>query len=90
MSMTPQVVGGVGSVMVHTTTNRGHSPEELAEMALDKILYIGEEVPEPIRDQALAYREKIRNILVFYMRQAIQSERSTMRAELTAEIKDTI
>jgi hypothetical protein len=79
----------VGSVMVHTTENRGHSADELAEMALDKIIYVGQEVPEPIREQALAYREKLRGILVFYMRQAMLSERVTMKADIAAEIKES-
>ena len=80
----------VGSVMVHTTENRGHSAEELADMALGKMITVGDTAPEPIKAQALAYRDELRTILVFYMRQAMLSERTTMRAELTAEIKDTI
>ena len=78
----------VGSVMVHTTNNRGHTPEELAEMALDKIIYIGEDVPEPLRDQALAYKERLRAVLIFYMQQAIKSERTTIRAEIRAEMTE--
>jgi hypothetical protein len=75
--------------MVHTTENRGHSPEELAEMALDKIIFVGEEVPEPIRQQALAYRDKLREILLYYMHKAVQSDRATIRGEILTEIKDT-
>ena len=80
----------VGNVMVHTTSNRGHNAEELAEMALDKIIRVGDDAPEPIKAQALAYRENLRTILVFYMRQAMSSSTTTLRAEVTAEIKDTI
>lgn len=90
MSMSDPFAPTVGSVMVHTTNNRGHSAEELAEMALGKIIAVGDELPEPIKQQALAYRDKLRTILVLYMRQAMLSERATFRAELTAEIKDTI
>jgi hypothetical protein len=79
----------VGSVMVSTTENRGHSPEELADMALNKIVQIGDEAPEPIRAQALAYKERLREILVFYIRQAMLSERVTMRGEIVAQIKET-
>ena len=88
MMINPLMDAEVGSVMVHTTSNRGHSAEELAEMALDKIVFIGEDAP--IQAQALAYRENIRRILIFYMRQAMLSERSTLRAELTTELKDTL
>ena len=82
-------IGEVGAVEVHTTQNRGHSAEELTEMALNKIILIGEEAPEPIRMQAEAYRDRLRNVIMFYMRQAMLSERATFRAELVEELKDT-
>jgi hypothetical protein len=84
----PLMDAEVGNVMVSTTSHRGHNADELAEMALNKIVYIGTDAPEPIKAQALAYRENIRKILVFYMRQAMLSERVTMKAEITAELKD--
>ena len=59
-------------------------------MALDKIMRVGDNAPEPIKAQALAYRDNLRTILIFYMRQAMMSERVTVRADLTAEIKDTM
>jgi len=79
----------VGNVSVHTTRNRGHSAEELTDMALDKIIYVGGNMPDPIKAQALAYKDGLRDILLFYMRQAMLSERVTMRAELSAELKET-
>ena len=78
----------VGNVMVHTTQNRGHSAEELTEMALDKIIFVGKEAPEPLREQALAYRDNIRSVLLFYMRQAMLSERTTMAAEMAVAHKE--
>jgi hypothetical protein len=80
--------GEVGHAYVCATQNRGHNAEELADMALNKIVYIGDNVPDPIKEQALAYRENLRDVLVFYMRQAMLSERTTMRAEIMAEIKE--
>jgi|TARA_R110000744_G_scaffold39283_2_gene89467 hypothetical protein len=80
--------GEVGTAYAHTTTNRGHSAEELAEMALNKIVFIGSDIPDPIKEQALAYRDNLRDVLVFYMRQAMLSERTTMRAEIMAEMKE--
>ena len=32
----------VGNVVVHTADYRGHTPEEIAELALAKMIYIGE------------------------------------------------
>lgn len=80
--------GEIGGVEVHATHNRGHSAEELAEMALNKIFHVGENAPAPIKAQAEAYRDNIRDVLIFYIRQAMLSERVTMRAEIAAEMKE--
>ena len=72
----------VGKVNVFTSTNGGHSPEQIAEMAMNKIMSINETAPPPIRDQALAYRNKIKNVILYYMRKMAQSERTTMWALL--------
>ena len=80
----------VGNVAVHVTKNRGHSSEELTEMALNKIILVGSDAPEPIKAQALAYKERLRVVLLFYMRQAMLSERVTMKAEIMAELKESM
>ena len=71
-----------GSVAVLTTENRGFMPEEIAERALDKIIYVGGNSHPVIRDQAEAFRENIRKVLVFYMKEAINSDRTTIAARL--------
>jgi len=75
--------------MVHTTQNRGHSAEELTEMALAKVLYVSDQMPDVIQAQAQAYKDGLRDVLLFYIRQAMLSERVTIRAELAAEMKET-
>lgn len=77
--------GGVllgGGVVVMTTNNRGWTPEEIAERALDKIIYVGGNSHPAIRDQAEAFRENIRQVLVFYLNEAIKSDRTTIAARL--------
>lgn len=71
-----------GSVSVHTTVNRGFTPEEIAERALDKIISVGSQSNPIIREQAEAFRNRIRSVLVFYMYEAVKSERTTMAAKL--------
>jgi len=78
----------VGDVTVHTTCNRGHSAEELTEMALEKVIHISGDMPEPIKAQVMAYKDSLRDILLFYMRQAMLSERVTIRAEIAAEMRE--
>ena len=70
----------IGDVAVFTSTNRGHSPEEMADMALNKIMLVSEDAPPVIRDQALAYKAKLKEILIFYMNRMAQSERTTIWA----------
>ena len=77
MSSVPSVLLD-GTVAVHTTSNRGFTPEEIAERALDKIVYVGEQSHPVIRDQALAFKDSLRHILVMYMKEAVQSDRTTV------------
>jgi hypothetical protein len=72
----------MNGVTVHTTSSRGFTPEELADQALEKILHVGENVHPVIRDQAKAFKEQIRVILVHYMGQAIRSDRTTLISRL--------
>ena len=67
-----------GQVRVETTENRGFTPEEVAERALDKIIYVGSQTHPAIRDRAEAFRENIRKVLVFYMKEAVRSDRVTL------------
>ena len=72
----------IGTVLVHSVSHRGFTPEELAEQALNKIIYVGDQSHPAIRDQANAYRENIRAVLTFYMNRAIQSNNTTLANRL--------
>lgn len=73
----------LGGVTVHTTDNRGLTPEELAEMALDKIIYVGSQSHPAIRDQAVAFKNHVRSVLVAYMNQAVVCHNTTIAKRLT-------
>lgn len=72
------VTGEVGPVTIMATQGRGFTPEEIAERALDKIIHVGSQTHPAIRDQAEAFRENIRKVLVFYMHEAIRSHNTTL------------
>ena len=72
--------GDIGSVTVMTSDIGGHSPEQIAELALNKIMIVSDTAPPVIRDQAIAHREKLREILIYYMNKMAQSERTTLWA----------
>ncbi len=76
--------GGVllGEIKAVAVSGRGFTPEEVAEMALEKIVYIGENSHPVIRDQAEAFRDNIRAVLVRYMRQAVTSHNTTLANRL--------
>jgi len=67
-----------GNVTVLTTSGRGFTPEEIAERALDKIIYVGSQTHPAIRDQAEAFKESIRKVLVQYMHEAVRSNHVTL------------
>ena len=69
-------------VKVQTTNGRGRTPEEIAENCLDRIMYVSDSAPAPIRDQANAFKDAIRPIIIFYMREAINSDRTTLYNKL--------
>jgi hypothetical protein len=68
----------VGNVMVMATESRGFTPEEIAERALDKIIYVGSHTHPAIRDQAEAFKDNIRQVLVHYMHEAVRSHNVTL------------
>ena len=72
----------VGNIEVLTTDNKGHSIEEVAQMAADRILYVADEAPPPIRDQAIAFKDTLKQTLIYYMRQAVEQDRATICAKL--------
>jgi len=76
--MTEQSAAGLGVVDVIATENRGLNAEELAEMALNKILYCGKDLHPLIKDQAFTYRNQIKSILVQTITKAQKSERTTL------------
>lgn len=76
--------GGVllGSFKIASTSGRGFNPEELAEMALDRIVYVGENSHPVIREQAEAFRNQIHGVLLSALRQAVRSHNTTIANRL--------
>ena len=72
----------LGNIKAMGVSGRGFTPEELAEQALNKIIYVGDQSHPAIREQAQAFREHIRAVLVFYMNRAIESNNTTLANRL--------
>ena len=65
-------------VSIQTTKNRGFTPEEVAARCVDKIVEVGENAAPEIREQAHAFKSHLEKVIIFYMREAIKSDRTTV------------
>tara|TARA_R110000751_G_scaffold52510_1_gene114457 strand:- start:1900 stop:2193 length:294 start_codon:yes stop_codon:yes gene_type:complete len=65
-------------VLVHTSQNRGFTPEEIGERCAKEIISVSLNASPAIREQAFAFRAQIQSLLVSYMREAIKSDRTTV------------
>ena len=72
----------VGNVVVTTTENKGHSIEFWADSAADRIVSVGGNCHPLIAQQAEAFKEDVRNVVAFYLAEAVKSDRTTLIAEL--------
>lgn len=72
----------IGSVVVATTQDQGHDPEFWAKAAADRIVSVGGNCHPLIAQQAEAFKESVQATTVFYMKEAIKSDRTTLIAEL--------
>jgi acyl carrier protein phosphodiesterase len=68
----------LGEFKVRHVSGRGFTPEEVAEMALEKIVYVGASSHPVIREQAEAFKSQVREVLIRHMRQAIVSHNTTL------------
>ena len=75
------VKSNMGDVVVKTTENRGLSPEELAERAVEQIVGISASVDPVVRQQAEAFKSRIYHVVLGIINQAIKSDRTTLYNE---------
>ena len=68
----------VGNLGVTTTDYRGHTIEEVADMATKKIVSVSDEAPAPIRDQAHAFEKVCKKVIAYYMQQAVNNHICTI------------
>jgi hypothetical protein len=74
----------LGDLMVRTTSNRGFTPSEIADRALNKILHIDDSIAPEIKAQAVLFQEQIRLVLEHYMNEMVKSDRTTLAAKFRA------
>ena len=72
----------VGSLGVTTTDYRGHTVEEVAEMATNRLVSISDTAPAPIRAQAHAFKEVCKKVIIYYMQEAVNNHMCTICNQL--------
>jgi hypothetical protein len=72
------VDSSIGDVVVKTTENRGLSPEELAERAVEQIVSVSDSVDPIVRQQAEAFKNRIYHVVLGIIKQAVKSDRTTL------------
>jgi len=68
----------VGNVMIATTSNRGHTPEELADRCAERLISVSQDAHPALRDQALAFKADIIVLLTKYLKEAVTNDRVTV------------
>ena len=75
----------IGNLGVKTTNHRGHTPEEIAEMATDKIISVSDTAPNEIKAQAHAFKNLCYKIIAYYMHEAIKNHMCTICNQLESQ-----
>lgn len=71
-----------GVVNVKTSNNGGHSPETVAELCVDRLIYVSDNAPAELAVQARAFREQMLAVVLHYVRMAAAEDRATVIAKL--------
>jgi hypothetical protein len=68
---------------VKTTNDRGHTPEEVAELCVNRLISVGDKSHPALQAQARAFRERMLAVVTQYIKMGIEQDRATIGAELT-------
>ena len=72
----------IGDLGVQTTQNRGHTVEEIAEMATNKLISISDTADPMVKAQAHAFRDKCKMVITFYVQEGIKNHVCTLCNQL--------
>jgi len=83
MSLAAESELTLGNVQVYTSQEGGASPEELTERALNKIIYVGNNSHPLVAEQAQEFKDSIRGVILFYIKEAGRAERVNLVSKFT-------
>jgi hypothetical protein len=76
------LTSAVGSPFVTTSNGGGHSPEQVAELCVNRIIQISDNAPPELAQQARAFRGQLLEVVLQYVKLAAQEDRSTVATKL--------
>lgn len=71
-----------GAVNVVTSSNGGHSPEQIAELCVDRLIRVADTAPPELAMQARAFKEQMLAVVLHYVKLAAVEDRATVVAKL--------
>jgi hypothetical protein len=70
------------AVNVLTSSNGGHSPEQVAELCIERLIKISDTAPPELAMQARAFQEQMLAVVLQYVRMAALEDRATVVTKL--------
>lgn len=61
---------------VKVANNRTLSPADWTDMVVRQLIFVADDAPEPIKAQALAFRDQMHRVVCHVLSQAIEERRS--------------
>lgn len=71
-----------GFVNVVTSSNGGHSAEQIAELCVDRLIRVADTAPPELAMQARAFREQMLAVVLHYVKVAVSEDRLTVVTKL--------
>jgi hypothetical protein len=68
----------IGSPFVVTSNNGGHSPEQVAELCVNRLIQVSDTAPPELAQQARAFRQQMLAVVLHYVRMAAAEDRTTV------------
>jgi hypothetical protein len=77
-----QAGSSVGSPFVVVSSHGGHSPEQVAELCVNRLIQVADSAPPELAMQARAFREQMLAVVLHYVKMAAAEDRATVMAKL--------
>lgn len=71
------ITSSIGSPFVVTSNNGGHSPEQIAELCVNRLIQVSDTAPPELAQQARAFRREMLAVVLHYVKMAATEDRVT-------------